>query len=108
MTGSIVQKVLDVAATKFGKGILTAGVVPILGRHQLAPVILYPQFFKLAGKFVPYIAHHVQEVRLIVSSFYGVISYDHIGADLITLASMLRIPVYMHNVPAERIFRPIG
>jgi L-fucose isomerase len=37
---------------------------------------------------------------------HGVISYGHIGADLITLASMLRIPVYMHNVSDERIFRP--
>lgn len=34
------------------------------------------------------------------------LSYGHIGADLITLASMLRIPVAMHNVPEERIFRP--
>jgi len=34
------------------------------------------------------------------------ISYGHIGADLITLASMLRIPVCMHNVPEERILRP--
>lgn len=33
-------------------------------------------------------------------------SYGHIGADLITLASMLRIPVCMHNVGAEDIFRP--
>lgn len=33
-------------------------------------------------------------------------SYGHIGADLITLASMLRIPINMHNVPEERIFRP--
>jgi L-fucose isomerase len=33
-------------------------------------------------------------------------SYGHIGAALITLASMLRIPVYMHNVPEEKIFRP--
>jgi L-fucose isomerase len=33
-------------------------------------------------------------------------SYGHIGADLIALASMLRIPVYMHNVSPERIFRP--
>ena len=32
--------------------------------------------------------------------------YGHFGADLITLASMLRIPVYMHNVPPERIMRP--
>jgi L-fucose isomerase len=34
------------------------------------------------------------------------VSYGHIGGDLITLASMLRIPVSMHNVPQERIFRP--
>ncbi|WP_110931635.1 L-fucose isomerase [Paenibacillus bouchesdurhonensis] len=37
---------------------------------------------------------------------HGVISYGHIGADLITLASILRIPVSMHNVPPEQIFRP--
>lgn len=37
---------------------------------------------------------------------HGSFSYGHVGADLITLASMLRIPVCMHNVPEERIFRP--
>ncbi len=37
---------------------------------------------------------------------HGAISYGHIGADLITLASMLRIPVCMHNVDAAKIFRP--
>ena len=37
---------------------------------------------------------------------HGAISYGHIGADLITMCSMLRIPVCMHNVPAEKIFRP--
>ncbi|WP_339165972.1 L-fucose isomerase [Paenibacillus sp. FSL R5-0341] len=37
---------------------------------------------------------------------HGSISYGHIGADLITLASMLRIPVNMHNVPDTEIFRP--
>jgi L-fucose isomerase len=37
---------------------------------------------------------------------HGAISYGHIGADLITLASVLRIPVCMHNVPAEKMFRP--
>jgi len=37
---------------------------------------------------------------------HGAVSYGHIGADLIALASLLRIPVYMHNVPPERIFRP--
>lgn len=39
-------------------------------------------------------------------SNHGSISYGHIGGELITLASMLRIPVYMHNVPPEEIFRP--
>ncbi len=37
---------------------------------------------------------------------HAAISYGHIGADLITLASMLRIPVNMHNVPEEKIYRP--
>ncbi len=37
---------------------------------------------------------------------HGAISYGHIGADIITLASILRIPVSMHNVPEEKIFRP--
>ncbi|WP_448104098.1 L-fucose isomerase [Pedobacter panaciterrae] len=37
---------------------------------------------------------------------HGAISYGHIGADLITLASMLRIPVNMHNVASSDIFRP--
>ena len=37
---------------------------------------------------------------------HGAFSYGHIGADLITLASMLRIPVCMHNVDPDKIFRP--
>ncbi len=37
---------------------------------------------------------------------HGAISYGHIGADLITMCSILRIPVCMHNVPTEKIFRP--
>ncbi|MHA2398637.1 MAG: L-fucose isomerase [Promethearchaeota archaeon] len=37
---------------------------------------------------------------------HGSLCYGHIGADLITLASMLRIPVNMHNVPEAKIFRP--
>jgi len=37
---------------------------------------------------------------------HGAISYGHIGKDLITLASMFRIPVPMHNIPEEKIFRP--
>jgi L-fucose isomerase len=37
---------------------------------------------------------------------HGAFSYGHFGADLMVLASMLRIPVCMHNVPGEKIFRP--
>lgn len=37
---------------------------------------------------------------------HGAVSYGHIGADLITLASILRIPVNMHNVPEEQVYRP--
>ena len=37
---------------------------------------------------------------------HGAISYGHIGADLITMCSMLRIPVCMHNVEDEKIYRP--
>ncbi|MFV0362504.1 MAG: L-fucose isomerase [Suipraeoptans sp.] len=37
---------------------------------------------------------------------HGAISYGHIGADIITFCSMLRIPICMHNVDEEKIFRP--
>jgi L-fucose isomerase len=37
---------------------------------------------------------------------HGALCYGHVGADLLTLASILRIPVCMHNVPETRIFRP--
>jgi len=37
---------------------------------------------------------------------HGAISYGHVGGDLITLASILRIPVCMHNVESDRVFRP--
>ena len=37
---------------------------------------------------------------------HGVTVYGHVGADLITLASMLRIPVTMHNIPADKVYRP--
>ena len=40
------------------------------------------------------------------SANHGVTVYGHVGAELITLASMLRIPVTMHNVPETKVFRP--
>lgn len=40
------------------------------------------------------------------SANHAAVSYGHIGADLITLASLLRIPVALHNIPEESMFRP--
>lgn len=37
---------------------------------------------------------------------HGAISYGHVGQDMITLAAMLRIPVCMHNIEADKLFRP--
>jgi L-fucose isomerase len=40
------------------------------------------------------------------SANHGSISFGHIGADLVSLAAMLRVPVAMHNVPEDQLFRP--
>lgn len=37
---------------------------------------------------------------------HGAIGFGHYGADLISLASLLRIPVYMHNVDEQSLYRP--
>jgi L-fucose isomerase len=50
--------------------------------------------------------HDVYSVMYHWGANHCVLSYGHIGSDLITLASMLRIPVYMHNVAEEKVFRP--
>jgi L-fucose isomerase len=52
---------------------------------------------------------HFKDVYSVMANWganHGAISFGHIGADLITLASMLRIPVCMHNVDEKNIFRP--
>lgn len=52
---------------------------------------------------------HFKDVYSVMANWganHGAISYGHIGADLITLASILRIPVCMHNVESGDIFRP--
>lgn len=61
--------------------------------------------------FAPRITGHgaFRDVYTVMNNWganHGAISYGHIGTDLITLASMLRIPVYMHNVANDQIFRP--
>jgi L-fucose isomerase len=48
----------------------------------------------------------VYEVMANWGANHGAISYGHIGHNLISLAAMLRIPISMHNVERERIFRP--
>jgi L-fucose/D-arabinose isomerase len=52
---------------------------------------------------------HFKDVYSVMSAWganHGAISFGHIGADLISLAALLRIPVHMHNVAEEDIFRP--
>ncbi len=61
--------------------------------------------------FAPRLTGHgaFADVYTVMNSWganHGAISYGHIGADLIALASLLRIPVYMHNVAEPQIFRP--
>lgn len=61
--------------------------------------------------FVPRLADNdaFKDVYSVMANWganHGAISYGHIGADLITLASILRIPVNMHNVNEDKIFRP--
>ena len=48
----------------------------------------------------------VYEVMNHWSANHGAISFGHIGADLLALAASLRIPVAMHNVPEDQVFRP--
>lgn len=61
--------------------------------------------------FAPRLAGHgaFSDVYSVMNAWganHGAFSYGHIGADLLTLASLLRIPVFMHNVAPEAIFRP--
>ncbi len=61
--------------------------------------------------FVPRLADNdaFKDVYSVMANWganHGAISHGHIGADLITLASILRIPVNMHNVDEDKIFRP--
>jgi L-fucose isomerase len=61
--------------------------------------------------FVPNVTGHgaFTDVYSVMNNWganHGAISYGHIGGDLISLAAILRIPVDMHNVPEERVFRP--
>lgn len=49
----------------------------------------------------------VYSVMANMGANHGAFTYGHIGADILTLASMLRIPVYAHNIPDDQIYRPL-
>ncbi|MGZ8515112.1 MAG: L-fucose isomerase [Candidatus Limnocylindrales bacterium] len=100
---------------------LVAGVGPILQIAQGWTVDLPPEVHRTLDArtdptwpthwFVPELTgsgpfRDVYSVMAGWGANHGAISYGHIGADLISLAAMLRIPVSMHNVPAEQLFRP--
>ncbi|MBL7200888.1 MAG: L-fucose isomerase [Anaerolineae bacterium] len=101
---------------------LVKGLGPVLQLAEGYTVDLPPAVHKTLNErtdptwpthwFVPNLTGSGGPFRDVYSVMYnwganhGALSYGHIGADLITLASMLRIPVYMHNVSEERIFRP--
>lgn len=59
---------------------------------------------KVTGEDGPF--KDVYQVMANWGANHGAVSYGHVGADIITLCSMLRIPVNMHNVDSDKIFRP--
>lgn len=110
----------DMPATMFRIN-LVKGLGPVMQIAEGQFVNLPPEIYQVLEKrtdptwpshwFVPNtggegVFRDVYSVMNAWGANHGVISYGHIGADLMTLASMLRIPVYMHNVPQDRIFRP--
>lgn len=100
---------------------LVKGLGPVLQIAEGWTADVAPEIFEVLNKrtdptwpttwFVPRLCDKpaFRDVYSVMNNWganHGAISYGHIGADLITLASMLRIPVCMHNVEEERIFRP--
>jgi len=100
---------------------LVDGLGPVLQLAEGYTVELPPE---VAGKleartdptwpstwFAPILTGHTafRDVYSVMSNWganHGAFSYGHIGADLISLCALLRIPVCMHNVAPEKIFRP--
>lgn len=100
---------------------LVKGLGPVLQIAEGYTVDLDPEVHQILNRrtsptwpttwFVPRItgAGAFRDVYTVMANWganHGAISYGHIGHRLITLASMLRIPVNMHNVEPERIYRP--
>ena len=100
---------------------LVKGLGPVLQLAEGWTVELEPDVHKILDDrtdrgwpttwFVPRLTNsdNFKDVYSVMNNWganHGSISYGHIGADLITLASILRIPVCMHNVDEKDIFRP--
>jgi L-fucose/D-arabinose isomerase len=100
---------------------LVAGVGPVLQLAQGWTVDLPPEVHRILDQrtdptwpthwFVPELTGEgpFRDVYSVMANWganHGAISYGHIGADLISLAALLRIPVGMHNVPGDQLFRP--
>lgn len=100
---------------------LIKGLGPVLQIAEGWTADVDPEIFEVLNKrtdptwpttwFVPRLCDKLafRDVYSVMNNWganHGAISYGHIGADLITLASMLRIPVCMHNVEDDKIFRP--
>lgn len=100
---------------------LVKGIGPVLQLAEGWTVGVDPDVHKILDErtdrgwpttwFVPRLSSspNFRDVYSVMNSWganHGSLSCGHIGADLITLASMLRIPVCMHNVSDENIYRP--
>lgn len=100
---------------------IVEGVGPVIQIAEGHTVVLPEQMYDTIDKrtdpgwpttwFAPNLTGHgaFNDVYSVMANWganHGVTVYGHVGADLITLASMLRIPVTMHNVPDEKVYRP--
>lgn len=100
---------------------LVQGVGPVLQIAEGSTAVLDPEVHAILDKrtdptwpttwFVPRLTGQgaFKDVYSVMANWganHGAWVYGHVGADLITLASMLRIPVSLHNVPEEKIYRP--
>lgn len=100
---------------------LVKGLGPVLQIAEGWTVDLDPEVHEILNKrtdktwpttwFAPRLCDKIpfKDVYSVMNNWganHGAISYGHIGQDLITMASILRIPVCMHNVEEDKIFRP--
>lgn len=100
---------------------LVKGLGPVLQIAEGWAVNVAPEIFDIINKrtdrtwpttwFAPRLTGQgaFRDVYSVMNAWganHGAISYGHVGADLVTLASMLRIPVAMHNLSEESLFRP--